>query len=179
MGKSSLAYWPVAVSWRRRALSAEQCVGSGGMRTSTLRPFSSEVTLLTSKYFVKRGPNAFLEHDTYIYIYVSIPYTILTLFVLLSPARNSHPGSHRTSLFSTTVRVLHFCREKDSAPSLYVNLRGIESIHSITGALDNWCHLRIKNSTRRCESMIPRCSRLTGATYMNKSIPLLALYTIS
>ena len=80
---------------------------------------------------------------------------IFAIVVLLPPSRNLDPGSHSKRLFPlpTTVRAFRFYREKDSAFSSLVDSRRIVPTHTIIGALDSWCHLRIKNTIRRFEPM--------------------------
>ena len=82
---------------------------------------------------------------------LSIPFIVFALLVLLPPRRNSDPESHGRlySPLPTTVRVLFFYRAKNSALSSLVDSRRIVPTHALVGALDSWCLLRMKNSTRR------------------------------
>ena len=87
----------------------------------------------------------------------SIPFIILAFLVPLPPSRTSDPGSHSRLFYPpplrTTARALHSYCDKGSVPSSRVNSSRIVPTHDIIGALDSWCHLRIKNSIRRFEPM--------------------------
>ena len=64
-----------------------------------------------------------------------IPFIIFALLFSLPPSRNSDPGSHGR-LFSTTVRVLHFYREKISA--LSSSSTRVELCVPTLGAVSSW-----------------------------------------
>ena len=86
-------------------------------------------------------------------IFFVILFIIFALLVLLHLSPNSDPGSHST-LFSPlhiTAIALNFYREKDSELSPLVDSRRIVPTHATIGALNSWCHSRIKKSTRRFE----------------------------
>ena len=88
----------------------------------------------------------FIHLFTYVFIisyFFSNPIHFLRPSCPAPLSRNSDLGSHSRpfSPLPTTVRTLHFYREKDSVlSSLIVNSRRIVPTHAIIGALDSWCH---------------------------------------
>lgn len=84
-------------------------------------------------------------------IFFVILFIIFALLVLLHLGRNSDSGSHR----STAVRALPFYGEKGPALSSLIDSRRSVPTFAIVGSLGSWCHLRIKNSMRRFETMTP------------------------
>ena len=65
------------------------------------------------------------------FFFFPIPFVIFALIFSLRPSRKSDPGSH-SRLLSTTVRAMHFFREKISALSSFVDSRRI----IVAGKLD-------------------------------------------
>ena len=77
----------------------------------------------------------------FLFYFICIPFIVFApLFSLPSiNSRNSDPGSH-SRLFSplpTTVRALHFYREKTSALSFLVDSRRIVPTYATVGALSS------------------------------------------